>query len=59
MSARSRILADVAFPLAVAPLGLVCYMVYLYHLLGDGDHHLVTLADAVADHDAIDPLAVG
>jgi alkylation response protein AidB-like acyl-CoA dehydrogenase len=31
----------------------------LDHLLGDGDHHLVTLADAVAEHDAIDPLAVG
>ena len=34
-SARSRILGDIAFPLAIAPLGLVCYMVYLYHLLGD------------------------
>ena len=31
----------------------------LDHLLGDGEHHLVTLADAVAEHDAIDPLAVG
>ena len=35
LSARSRILGDIAFPLAIAPLGLVCYMVYLYHLLGD------------------------
>ena len=34
-SARLHILADVAFPLAIAPFGLACYMVYLYHLLGD------------------------
>ena len=31
----------------------------LDHLLGDGDHHLVDLAGSVADHGAIDPLAVG
>ncbi len=30
----------------------------LDHLLGDGDHHLTTLAGAVAGHAAIDPLAV-
>jgi hypothetical protein len=34
-SARLRVLADIALPLAIAPLGLVCYMAYLYHLLGD------------------------
>ena len=31
----------------------------LDHLLGDGDHHLGTLAGAIGGHDAIDPLAVG
>lgn len=32
---RARILADAAFPLALAPLGLACYMAYLYWLTGD------------------------
>lgn len=34
-AARLRILVDVAFPLALAPLGLACYMAYLYWLTGD------------------------
>ena len=34
-SARARILADIAFALALAPLGLACYMAYLYWLTGD------------------------
>jgi hypothetical protein len=32
---RARVLADSAFPLAIAPLGLACYMAYLYWLTGD------------------------
>jgi hypothetical protein len=28
----------------------------LDHLLGDGTHHLRTLADAVTSYDALDPL---
>ena len=32
---RIRILADTVFPLAIAPLGLACYMFYLYWLTGD------------------------
>ena len=32
---RLRILADAAFPLALAPLGLACYMAYLYWRTGD------------------------
>jgi hypothetical protein len=32
---RSRVLADCAFPLVLAPLGLACYMAYLYWLTGD------------------------
>lgn len=32
---RLRIVADAAFPLAIAPLGLAGYMVYLYWLTGD------------------------
>ena len=32
---RMRVLADAAFPLALAPLGLACYMAYLYWLTGD------------------------
>ncbi len=35
LPARLRILADCAFPLALAPLGLACYMAYLYWLTGD------------------------
>ena len=34
-SARVRILANIAFPLALAPLGLALYMAYLYWLTGD------------------------
>lgn len=33
--ARARILADAAFPLALAPLGIAAYMAYLYWLTGD------------------------
>ena len=32
---RARVLADSALPLAVAPLGLACYMAYLHWLTGD------------------------
>jgi hypothetical protein len=35
LATRTRILADIAFPLALAPLGLICYMAYLYWLTGD------------------------
>ena len=36
LSARVRMLTDIAFALALAPLGLACYMAYLYWLTGDG-----------------------
>jgi len=35
LPARLRVLADCAFPLVLAPLGLACYMAYLYWLTGD------------------------
>lgn len=35
LATRTRIVADIAFPLALAPLGLICYMAYLYWLTGD------------------------
>ncbi len=35
LATRTRILTDAFFPLALAPLGLACYMVYLYWLTGD------------------------
>jgi hypothetical protein len=35
LAERTRILADSAFPLALAPLGIVGYMAYLYWLTGD------------------------
>lgn len=53
-SGRLRVLADCAFPLALAPLGLALYMVYLYWLTGDA--LAFSHVQAAWDREFFDPL---